>query len=220
MSNRIADGLSLLAIAITVGIALYLWPELPDPMPSHFNAAGEVDDYLPKFWGVALIPLISLSIIGVMKIIPAISPKGFRTNEFRNVLHIFQLTLVVFMSFVGVLVMLQAIGSNLPLNQLILGAMGVLFLIIGNYFTKVRKNFFLGIRTPWTLASDEVWYRTHRLGGRLFMLGGLLFFVSAFFRVTPTWVIAVIVICSTYPILHSYLLYRRIEGFDEGTSKE
>ena len=90
---------------------------------------------------------------------------------------------------------------------------GLLFVVIGNFLGKVRKNFFIGIRTPWTLASDEVWSRTHRLGGWMFVAGGIVMIVGAFAGLPVLGVIAVVLAIALYPVLHSFLLYRRLEGF-------
>jgi len=214
MNSRQADFLSWGLICVPLLLAAWLWPTLPDPMPSHWNASGEVDGYLPKVWGVTLMPLMAVGTWLIMKIIPFISPKGFRTEGFNDVIQIFKVTLVAFMALVAVLVLLESIGIDAHIEQIILAASGALLIVIGNFMGKVRKNFFIGIRTPWTLASDEVWSRTHRLGGRLFVLAGIVMMVGGLFKLPMEWVIGVVVVAGVYPLLHSFLLYRRIEGFD------
>lgn len=213
MSQRLADLLCVIFVAIPTGLALYLWPGLPDPMPSHWNAAGEVDGWMPKSWGVAVMPLAALGTFLLMKVIPHISPRGYRMDAFGGVLAKIQLALVAFMSVVAVVVLLEASGVDTNLDTVVFAGTGLLLIVIGNYLGKVRKNFFLGIRTPWTLASDEVWSRTHRLGGRLFMLGGLAMLIAALIGLSPYITIGVVLACALYPVLHSYLLYRRLEGF-------
>jgi uncharacterized membrane protein len=216
MKKSTADWLSFALVCIPVALAAWLWPSLPDPMPSHWNAAGEVDGYMSKFWGVTLLPLVAIGTWGLMKLIPLISPKGFRTDNFMNVIYIFQVTMVAFMSLVAVLVLLAASGVDVRMNQAVFAACGIMLAVIGNYLTKVRKNFFIGFKTPWTLASDEVWNRTHHLGGRLFVAAGIVMVIGSLFNVSPTWVIGFVVICGLYPMLHSYFLYRRLEGFEGG----
>jgi uncharacterized membrane protein len=95
-----------------------------------------------------------------------------------------------------------------------------LFVIIGNYLGKVRKNFFIGIRTPWTLASDEVWNRTHRIGGRLFMLSGVIIWLGALLRLPLSWTVGVAVGLVLIPVVYSYFLYRKIEGFESDDSDD
>lgn len=218
MSNRTANLLSLLFIAATACLGAAMYAYLPDPMPSHWNAAGEVDGYLPKFQGVAIMPLAAVGILLLMKILPVISPKGFRLDEFRGVVNVIQVVLVGFTCGVGVLVYLEASGIDVHMEGTILGATGVLFAVLGNYLGKVRKNFFIGFRTPWTLASTEVWNRTHRLGGWLMMLAGAYMVVAAVLGLSAVSMIVVVCVFMLYPVLHSFLLYRRIEGFgpDEG----
>lgn len=217
MSDKRADVLSYFFIVVTIGMAIYFWPALPDPMPTHWNIEGEVDGWMPKFWGVTVLPLTAIGVFLLFKAIPYISPKGFRVDTFREVLNIFQVTVVAFMALIALLVYLEAMGTDVAMERTVLGATGVLFVIIGNYLGKVRKNFFLGIRTPWTLASDEVWSRTNRIGGYAFMLGGALMIVGALAGLRPGWTIGIAVAVAVYPVLHSYLLYRRIEGFGDET---
>lgn len=213
MSSRQADLWCLALISIPILLAVWLWPSLPDPMPSHWNTSGEVDGYLPKFWGVTLMPLVAVATWAIMKIIPVISPRGFRTETFDHVIRIFTLALVAFMSLVAVLVLLESIGITAHIEQVVLAATGALLIVLGNFMSKVRKNFFIGIRTPWTLASDEVWSQTHRLGGKLFVLGGIMMMLGALLNLRHEWIIGFVVLCAVYPILYSFLLYRRLEGF-------
>lgn len=218
MTTLRANVLSLLFIAIIIAVAAYLYPSLPEQIPTHWNIQGEVDDYTPKPWGVIVLPLAAILTFVIMKLIPVISPKGFRTDQFRDVLNIFTATLVGFMSGIGLLVLLAASGRNVQMNEMVFAAVGLLFIVLGNYMSKVRKNFFIGIRTPWTLASDEVWSRTHRLGGWVFVLIGFFMFLNAFVRFPVGWLIGSIVVVALVPIVYSFILYRRIEGFREEDS--
>jgi len=215
MKARTADILSLLFIAAAALLAAVLYGDLPDQIPTHWNAAGEIDDYSPKGWGVVMLLGAAALVWGIMKLIPAISPKGYRTETFAEVINLFQVVLVAFMSGICVLVLLESYGINVRINETIFIAVGLLLFILGNYMTKMRKNFFLGIRTPWTLASDEVWSRTHRLGGRLFMVGGLLLVVSAFLPVRTEAMATIVVIIALVPVVYSYFVYRSVEGFTE-----
>jgi uncharacterized membrane protein len=216
MTRDRANLLSYLFIIAAVAAAAFLYPRLPDAVPTHWNIEGEVDGYMSKPWGVIVLPLSAILVFILMRLIPVISPKGYRTESFANVVHIFQVTAVGFASLVAILALLAGSGMNVPLNEVIFAALGVLFMIIGNYMGKTRKNFFLGIRTPWTLASDEVWGRTHRVAGRLFILLGLIMLPGAFFEV-PVWVlIGVVGVIAVVPLVYSYVIYRKVEGFEEG----
>lgn len=220
MSKQIADWLSILMIAVTVIVALVLYPGLPDPMPSHFNAAGEPDGYMAKLPNVLILVSTPVFMLLLMKVIPMISPKGYRTEGFADTIHVLQLVLVAFGSIVAVVVFLKASGLQIDLVTIVTAATGVLFVVIGNYMGKFRKNFFIGIRTPWTLASDEVWVRTHRLGGWLMLGAGLFMIVAAFAGIGPGWMVAAVLVAALFPVLYSYLLYRRIEGFEAESEDE
>jgi uncharacterized membrane protein len=215
MTTLRTNVLCLIFVAVLVAVAAYLYPSLPEQIPTHWNFQGEVDDYTPKPWGVIVLPLASILIFVIMKLIPIISPKGFRTDQFQDVINIFTVTLVGFMSGIGLLVLLAASGRNVQMNEMVFAAMGLLFIVLGNYMSKVRKNFFIGIRTPWTLASDEVWNRTHRLGGWIFVLIGFFMFLNAFIQFPVEWLIGAIVILALVPVVYSFVIYRNLEGFEE-----
>ena len=218
MTTLRTNVLSLLFIAIIIAVATYMYPSLPEQIPTHWNFEGEVDDYTPKPWGVIVLPLAAILVFVIMKLIPLISPKGFRTDQFMDVINIFTVTLVGFMSGIGLLVLLAASGRNVQMNEMVFAALGLLFIVLGNYMSKVRKNFFIGIRTPWTLASDEVWSRTHRLGGWIFVLIGFFMFLNAFIRFPQGWLIGSIVVVALVPVVYSFVLYKNLEGFEEERS--
>lgn len=213
MTTLRANVLCFLFIGAAVAVAAWLYPDLPEQIPTHWNIQGEVDDYTAKPWGVVIMPLAAILIFVVMRLIPVISPKGFRTDKFLDVINVFAVTLVGFMSGVTILVLLEASGRDVRINEMIFAGVGLLFIVLGNYMGKVRKNFFIGIRTPWTLASDEVWSRTHRLGGKVFVLIGLFMILHGFVRFPAQWLFASIVIVALVPVIYSYVIYRRIEGF-------
>jgi len=214
MSKFRADIISLVFIAAALIVVAVLYPSLPEQIPTHWNAQGQVDGYMKKAVGAIIMPAMAVFTYVIMKLIPVISPKGFRTDKFSDVMGVLQVTLVGFMSIIAILVLLETRGLNVRINEMITAGVGLLFVIIGNYLGKVRKNFFIGIRTPWTLASDEVWNRTHRIGGRLFMLSGVIIWIGAFSGVPLIWTVGVAVGLLLIPVVYSYFLYRRIEGFE------
>ncbi len=220
MTTWRANGLCFLFIGVAIAVAAYLYPDLPDQIPTHWNIKGEVDDYTAKPWGVAIMPLAAILVFVVMRLIPVISPKGFRTDSFMDVVNVFTVVIVGFMSGVAILVLLEANGQDVRINEMIFAGVGLMFVVLGNYMGKVRKNFFIGIRTPWTLASDEVWSRTHRLGGKVFVLIGIFMMLNSFVRFPVQWLIASIVVVALVPVIYSYVIYRRIEGFSPDADDE
>ena len=174
MSTRIANIVCLIIIAAFGAYAVWVYPALPDPMPTHWNAAGEADDYSSKPVGATIIALVPLFSFAIFKLIPVISPRGFRTESFSGVLNILMVATVLFGALIGIGVFRAANDPSVNISTFVFVAVGLLFMVIGNFLGKVRKNFFLGIRTPWTLASDEVWAKTHRLGGWCSVIAGVI----------------------------------------------
>ena len=214
MTQRLADWLSILFIAFSFAFAAVMYPSLPELIPTHWNAAGDADAYTPKPWGVFLLPAIAWLVFVLMKLIPVISPKGFRTDQFMEVVRLFQVVLVAFMAVLTVATLLYAAGYEIAMPRFMAGALGVLFVILGNYLGKVRKNFFIGIRTPWTLASSEVWVRTHRLAAWLFTMAGIAALMSALYLPDLRVVVTGALIAGFVPVVYSFLLYRQLEGFE------
>ncbi len=201
--------LTLIAIALIAGLAL--WNQLPDLMASHWNINNQVDGYMPKFWGVFLMPLITLGMLVLFLVIPGIDPLKANIAQFRETFNVFIALIVAFMLYTHGLTLAWSLGyQGFKMSAAMLPFMGVLFIAIGYLLKKARRNFFIGIRTPWTLSSDSVWDKTHQLGSVLFMisgaitlLGGLLGGVAAF------WFTFVPLIGSTlFLVVYSYVLYR------------
>ena len=213
MTTFRANVICFLLIFAAIVVAIFLYADLPDQIPTHWNLDGEVDDYTAKPWGVAILPLAAILVFVIMRLIPVISPKGFRTDKFMDVINVFTVAMVGFMCGVAVLVLLEANGQDVRINEMIFAGVGLLFIVLGNYMGKVRKNFFIGIRTPWTLASDEVWSRTHRLGGKVLILIGLFMMLNGFVRFSERWLMAAIIAAALVPVVYSYVIYRNIEGF-------
>jgi uncharacterized membrane protein len=215
MSTRIANIISIVGIIMLGAYIAWLYPGLPDPMPTHWNAAGEVDDYTAKALGAPLLMLIPLFTFVIFKLIPVMSPRGFRTETFTGTLNTIMTASVVFGCIIGIGVIRATRDASIDISSFVFVAVGLLFMVMGNVLGKVRKNFFLGIRTPWTLASDEVWAKTHRLGGWCFVIAGILMALMGVIMPPSAmpWAFGVIVAIALIPVVYSYFAYRRIEGF-------
>ncbi len=213
MSTRMANIVSIISILALGAYIAWIYPGLPDPMPTHWNAAGEVDDYTAKAVGAPLLVGIPLFVFAVFKLIPVVSPRGFRTESFTGVLNILMTASVVFACVIGVGVIRAAQDPSVDMSSFVFVAVGLLLVVLGNFLGKVRKNFFLGIRTPWTLASDEVWAKTHRLAGWCFVIAGIFMAIMGVVAPPAPWFVAVVVAIALVPVVYSYFAYRRIEGF-------
>lgn len=201
--------LTLIAVALISG--LVLWNQLPDQMASHWNANDQVDGYISKFWGVFLMPLITLGMFVLFLVVPGIDPLKANIAQFREAFNIFIALIVAFMLYVHGLTLIWSLGNqSFKMSAAMLPFMGILFIAIGYLLKQAKRNFFIGIRTPWTLSSDYVWDKTHQLGSILFMvsgafaiLGGLIGGMAAF------WLMFVPLIGSSlFLMVYSYILYR------------
>lgn len=212
MSTRSTTILVLLMIAAVALAGLILWNQLPDPMASHWNINDQADGYMSKFWGVFMMPLITLGLSVLLLVIPNIDPLKANIAQFRDVFNLFIALIVAFMLYIHALTLRWNLGhTDFGMSRAMLPAMGILFFFIGYMLRKSRRNFFIGIRTPWTLSSDRVWDETHRLGSLLFMISGVLTFVGALFGgMTAFWFLFLPIIGSTLiTVVYSYVIYQR-----------
>jgi uncharacterized membrane protein len=212
--NR-GEVLGLMMILAAVLISVVLYPRLPETLPSHWNFHGEADGFVHKPFGPFLGPALMAGVLLLFVALPAISPRGFRFETFRPVWAVLEASILGLLFLIHALALMQGMGKPVDVNRGVAVGFGLLLVVLGNFMGKVTRNFFVGIRTPWTLASEEVWLRTHRFGGRLFVLAGLVLFVSAFLG--GGWVVAAVAVgaATILSVVYSYLVYRRVEGFKE-----
>lgn len=171
---------NLLIIIATFLLGILMYNKLPESIPIHWNFAGEVDGYGNKFIGTFMVPLIMIALWLAMIYLPKIDPKKENYNKFDKSYKLFQSILLTFFFIMQIIVVLSAMGYNISINRVMPIVLGVLMILIGNYIPKAKSNFFYGIKTPWTLSSEVSWKKTHRLGGKLFVLSGLISIVSQF----------------------------------------
>ncbi|MBK9924626.1 MAG: SdpI family protein [Anaerolineales bacterium] len=212
MSTRNTTVIVLILIVAAVLAGLLLWNKLPDQMASHWDINDQVNGYMPKFWGVFLMPLIVLGMSVLFLVTPNIDPLKANIAQFREAFNLFVILIVVFMLYIHGLTLAWSLGyTDFKMSTSMLPAMGLLFVFIGFMLRKAKRNFFIGIRTPWTLSSDTVWDKTHQLGAVLFMASGVLTFIGGIFGgVTAFWFLFVPLIGSTiFLLIYSYVLYQR-----------
>lgn len=170
----------LLYSAAVVGamtlLSVWAWTQLPAgaQVPIHWGIDGRVDGYAPKEIGLFMLPLVAAGIAAVFLLIPRFEPRRANLERSGQAYAAIWIAVVTLLGGVHVLSVAIALGAALDVTRLILIGVGVLFVVIGNFLPKVRPNYLVGIRTPWTLASDLSWVRTHRVGGRLFVVEGFV----------------------------------------------
>ena len=211
MSTKTTIIISIILIVIALVAGAVLWNQLPDQMASHWNANDQVDGTMPKFWGVFMIPLVTLGMMVLFLAVPNIDPLKANIAQFREIFNVFIVLIIAFMLYVHGLTLAWSLGfTNFKMSTAMLPFMGVLFIAIGFLLRKAKRNFFIGIRTPWTLSSDTVWNKTHQLGATLFMASGALTIIGGFFGgMTAFWFLFVPLMVSTlFLAVYSYVLYR------------
>lgn len=195
----------LIVIAFLINIAVY--SKLPDQIPTHWNVAGEIDGYSSKVFGAFMAPVIMLVVWLGMKFLPNIDPKKKNYEKFDSSYSIIICLLTSFFFVLHLLTITVSLGYDISINKVIPLIIGILFIILGNYMPKSKSNFFYGIKTPWTLTSDVSWRKTHRLGGKLFVIAGIIVVISSIF-LTGTVQVSIFVISTSIatlvPIVASY----------------
>lgn len=212
MSTRITTIITLIMIAAAILAGILFWNRLPDPMASHWNINDQADGYMPKFWGVFLLPLITLGMFVLLRFVPSMDPLKANIAQFRETFNLFIVLIVGFMLYLYGLTLAWNLGYNgFRMSGAMLPAIGLLFIFIGFLMRRAKRNFFIGIRTPWTLSSDAVWDETHRIGAVLFMISGALAFLGSLFGgIAAFWMMFAPIIGSTlFLLLYSYILYQR-----------
>ncbi len=211
MSTRTTTIVVLIMIAAAILAGLLLWNRLPDPMASHWDVNDQVNGYTSKLAGVLMVPLITLGIFLLFLVVPSIDPLKANIAQFREAFNLFIILMVAFMLYVYGLSLAWNLGfTDFRMSGAMLPAVGLLFIFIGFMLRQARRNFFIGIRTPWTLSSDRVWNETHRIGAVLFMISGALAFLGGFFGgTTAFWFMFAPIIGSTvFLLIYSYVLYQ------------
>jgi len=212
MSTKTITIISITLIAIAVIAGVVLWAQLPEQMASHWNVNDQVDGTMPKFWGVFLMPLVTLGMMALFLIIPNIDPLKANIAQFRETFNVFIVLIIAFMLYIHGLTLAWSLGfTNFKMSAAMLPFMGVLFIAIGVMLRKARRNFFIGIRTPWTLSSDSVWDKTHQLGATLFMVSGALAIIGGLLGgMAAFWFLFVPLMGSTiFLVIYSYVLSQR-----------
>jgi uncharacterized membrane protein len=206
---RIELPLILLVAAMFAG-ALVVWPAAPDRIPVHWGFDGHVDRYGGKVEGLLGIPLITLAIYLLMRFLPRIDPGRANYARFGGAYTAIRAGLVVFMAAIYGIILASALSHTIDVARVVPVGVGALFVLFGSVLGKIRPNWFVGVRTPWTMSSKMSWVRTHRLGGWLFMALGLLFAATGVFPpgrfgfVVAGAVIAVVIILFVY----SYFVWK------------
>lgn len=200
-------GALLLATLVAYALA---YPQLPAQIPIHWNAQGVVNGYGPRGTLLLLGPGGMLGVLVLFGLLRRLSPRDYEVDSFRPTYLYLMLVMEVLLAYLFAVLLWAALVGPQDALRMVLGGVGVLFMLIGNVLGKVRRNFFIGIRTPWTLASERVWYATHRLAAKAWVASGLLSLLGVMLGL-PIWgMVALWVASALLPAAYSLLLYQRL----------
>ena len=186
-------------------VGCVFWYQLPEKMPTHFNLLGQADGYNHKVFAIFGLPALMLLMHWLLLFLMIKDPKS------SNISSKIQVLIYWIIPFVSCLSMISIYGESLGYSMMsgILAQifMGVLMILIGNYLPKTHRNYIIGIRLPWTLESDKNWRKTHRLAGKIWVLGGLLLFLNSFIQIYVYWVFFLtLLLVVLMPGVYSYQL--------------
>ncbi len=194
--------------------AVVLYPHLPAKMPGHWNIHGEIDAYYPKSFGAFFEPILLIGIYLLMLFTPLIDPKRENYLRFAGAYRFLRWAMVLFLGILYGASILASMGYPVDVGLLVKAIVAVLFIVIGNFMSQFRHNYFVGIKTPWTLASEEVWQRTHRLGARIWVAGGLICLAMA--PVNASWgayvFFTALLLMVFVPTIYSYSLFNKLKN--------
>jgi uncharacterized membrane protein len=179
-------------------------------MATHWNSQGEVDGYMSKPWGLFFMPLLITGLTVLFLSIPRIDPKRENIAKFRKYYDGFIILLTFFMLAVHLQMLLWNTGIRISPNAMLPAGIGLLFYYIGFLMENAERNWFIGIRTPWTLSNDRVWRKTNRLGGKLFRIAGIAAMLGAFFpKFEFLFILVPALFIAGFTTVYSYLEYQK-----------
>lgn len=213
---------AIVIVVVMLISAIVTYPMLPEQLPIHWNVYGEVDNYLAKNpLSAMLFPFLGLFIWALFKVLPSIDPKKEKYRQFRREYAILQRAILAFFLFLHSVVSANTLGHTVPVDLVIPFGVGLLFMILGNYMGKIRKNYFVGIKYPWTLENETVWNKTHRFGGKLFVITGIAMICAVVlppvFRVGVLFGSAILIVSGT--LVYSWIVYKKEMHRKTGTSQ-
>ncbi|HEY8460277.1 MAG TPA: DUF1648 domain-containing protein [Blastocatellia bacterium] len=206
--------MAALLIAATLIVTLALYPYLPDRIPTHWNWRGEIDRYGEK-WEIFLLPGVMVLFVLFYAALPWLSPRRFDVGAFRSTYLYIMLLLIVFFAYLQALILWAAFSKPLDMNRSLMTAACLLLILLGNVLGRVRRNFYIGVRTPWTLASEKVWDATHRFAARAFVLAGLLGLLSMAVSSGAAAALVILGAALLASALYSLAYYKRLERRNE-----
>lgn len=201
----------LLIVAAAFAASAIVYPNLPARVATHWNLAGQPNGWSSRAWGAWMLPAFLVGIWAIMRILPVIDPRGTNYAKFQPAFEAIISAVMLFLLGLHLVVLRAALGHPVEMRRIMPIGIGLLFVVIGNLLPRARPNWFVGIRTPWTLSSDRVWEKTHRFGGRIFVAGGLVSVLAGLFWVQSAHVVlfGAIALIAVSVMVYSYVEWKR-----------
>ena len=204
---------SAVVLLFLAAISAYAWSQLPEgsEIPVHWGVDGEPDRYGGKAEGLLLMPGIAVGVSLLLYVIPKFEPRKLHMAGSRQAYIAIWMGVMALFGAIHVTAVLAALGRDVNMSLIVPSLVGVLFLVIGNFMSKMRSNWFMGIRTPWTLSSERSWNKTHRLGARFFIAMGVLMLAMPWLPPSP-WSVGLVMApiggMVVFLFVYSYLVWR------------
>lgn len=203
--------LTVVLIVLGFAVSMFFAQAMPEQMATHWNAGGQADGHMPKFWALLFTPILMAMLAGLMYFFPKIDPLRKNVEKFRGHYENFIALMMGFLLLVHLQTVLWNAGTRIDPGITISFGLGLLLIYIGFMMGKAKRNWFIGIRTPWTLSSDEVWDKTHALGSKMFMAAGVIVAIGTFI---PSYrfifVILPVLVAAFVPAAYSYFVFRNL----------
>ncbi len=197
-------------ILLSFILSIYFYPQVPEQMATHWNSQGEVNGYMSKLWGLFFMPLMITGLVIMFLIIPRIGPRKENIAKFRKYYDGFIVLLVLVMVAIHLQTLLWNTGIKISPNAVFPAGIGLLFYYTGILTENAEQNWFIGIRTPWTLSSERVWKRTNRLGGKLFRIAGIAAISGTFFpKLAIYFILVPVIFVAGFTVVYSYVEYQK-----------
>jgi len=203
----------LLLLIIPIIISVLVYPHLPEQVPIHWNIHGQVDNYGSKEFGAFFMPLLNIGMYILFIILPHLDPKKKNYQKFTSSYTFLRYVMHFFFLFMYCLTLAAAFGYSVDIGLWVGGAVAILFIALGNILSRVRHNYFVGFKLPWTLASEEVWRKTHLLGSKLMVAGGVFGLIGVL--LTQSYIRFIVLMVGVFvPIIvttiYSYVFFKKL----------
>jgi uncharacterized membrane protein len=205
--------INLLIISLMTLISAVALPILPAQIPMHWNLVGEIDNWMPKQQAVWFFPIIAGVMWLMFQFLPKFDPKREKYALFQPEWNMIQTGLISFFAYLQLITFYISLNPSKEMMPLMFIGLGALFILLGNYLSKIRQNYFIGVRLPWTLASEENWNKTHRYASWCFVIAGILTLIEAYaIWYAPVVIFGSIMLAAFLPMIYSFLLFKKQES--------